>query len=275
MDRLHVYEGFSMAVSPCETGMYLTVDLTHRVCSKQTVREFMNEIEKDMRADAKRYNELKGREEATEDMIRKKVMEKQKNLLTKNYILAPYINKIWRIDDIDYGLNMNSTFKKRDGKEITYRDYYLNTYREKLQVVKDVRWGLLINEKKEKNKYDKDGNPIIKTTVLIPDFCYITGVTDEIKADSRQMQALADHMRKTPSQRMSTLNKIMKQIDMKEESKKIKKELENNFVLSLDPTKVTSRILEPFNIIFKDKKHIPKGEKKFFIGKQRCGIFGQ
>lgn len=51
-------------------------------------------------------------------------------------VLTNYNNKTYRVDDVDFNSTPKSTFKKADGTEISYIEYYKNRYNIKIHVCK-------------------------------------------------------------------------------------------------------------------------------------------
>lgn len=43
-------------------------------------------------------------------------------------MLTGYNNETYRIDDVDENSNINSTFEKKDGSRMSYKEYYEQVY---------------------------------------------------------------------------------------------------------------------------------------------------
>ena len=143
--------------------------------------------------------------------------------------MSRYNNKTYRVDDIDWEKNPQSTFSTRSG-EVSFVQYYENAYNKKIA---DMEQPLLVSMPKKRvswcqcvclsvccacatlgsillfictqdQRRGMDG-PIL----LIPELCHMTGLTDEMRSDFRVMKDLAVHTRVGPSQRVDTLNRFM------------------------------------------------------------------
>ena len=49
--------------------------------------------------------------------------------------------------------------------------------------------------------------------LLVPELCYVTGISDEMRSDFRVMKDLANHTQLAPSQRRKTLQNLIDQIN--------------------------------------------------------------
>ena len=61
--------------------------------------------------------------------------------------LFRYNNKTYRVDDINWDMNPSSTFKKFDGTEISFVEYYATNYEKKIN---DLQQPLLISRPKKR-----------------------------------------------------------------------------------------------------------------------------
>lgn len=92
------------------------------------------------------------------------------------------------MNDILWDHNPNETFKTHDGSEISFVEYYKNNY------------GLTIQDKKQPlllhlQKARKSKSPEVEERhiCLIPEFCNLTGLTDEMRTDFRVSTDLLLH----------------------------------------------------------------------------------
>lgn len=71
-----------------------------------------------------------------------------------------------------------STFETRDGKSVSFIDYYKNHHNIKIG---DVRQPMLVNrDSKLVPGFTEKQDHLV---VLVPELCYMTGLTDEMRAD--------------------------------------------------------------------------------------------
>lgn len=92
-------------------------------------------------------------------------------------VLTKYNNKTYRITDVNFQLNPLSTFERREGP-ISYIEYY-RTVRN--VIIKNQTQPLLVSKPTERNMRAGD-NQIIN---LVPELCYATGYTDDMRKNFR------------------------------------------------------------------------------------------
>ncbi|XP_078078916.1 piwi-like protein 4 [Mustelus asterias] len=173
--RLILWPGFSASILRYETKILLSVDVSHKVLRSETVLDFMTEL----------YNR-------TGDKSFIDICMKE---LVGFIVLTRYNNKTYRIDDIDWSVKPTNVFKKADGTEITYVDYYSQQYDASIT---DLNQPMLVSQLKSKN-YAKDVAPRIAH--LIPEFCFLTGLSNQARSDFRIMKDLASETQLTPQKR--------------------------------------------------------------------------
>lgn len=88
-----------------------------------------------------------------------------------------YNNKTYRIDDIAWDQSPTNTFQTKNG-EISYVQYYKSQYSID---IKDLKQPLLIS--REKKRVPGQTEKVEFTFSIIPEICYLTGLTDEQRAD--------------------------------------------------------------------------------------------
>ena len=89
-------------------------------------------------------------------------------------------------------------------------EYFLQVYERQ---VKDDQQPLLISQPKEKDRKRGMSGPIL----LLPEFCVITGLSDEIRANFSVMKDLAQHTRISPAARASNLTSFMQDLNKNKE----------------------------------------------------------
>ncbi|KAB5567837.1 hypothetical protein PHYPO_G00237430 [Pangasianodon hypophthalmus] len=117
-------------------------------------------------------------------------------------VLTKYNNKTYRIDDIAWDHTPNNTFKKGD-TDISFKEYYKKQYG--LQIT-DGNQVLLVSHVR---RMGPSGAPPPGPALLIPEFCYLTGLTDKMRNDFNIMKDLSTHTRLTPEQRENRLNRFI------------------------------------------------------------------
>lgn len=101
-------------------------------------------------------------------------------------------------------MNPNSTFKQRDGTEISYVKYYKDKYGVE---IKNLDQPLL---KHKKNKRSPE-------IVLIPELSKMTGMTDDMRTNFKLMKDLARYTNKSAPERLKQCNKLFQMMKNTEE----------------------------------------------------------
>ncbi|CAH2225451.1 piwi 4 [Pelobates cultripes] len=131
-----------------ENQVVMSADVSHKVLRNETVLDLMNGLFS--RVPHERFT----------DACEKEVLGQ--------VVLTRYNNKTYRVDDFDWSTNPTHTFKKKDGSEISYVDYYKQQYNLSLT---DLHQPMLVSTLKMK-KTDTSDTP--RAVHLLPEFCYLT-----------------------------------------------------------------------------------------------------
>ena len=81
--------------------------------------------------------------------------------------LTTYNNRTYRIDDIDWEANLNTTFEK-NGEKVRFADYYQSKYQIR---IRDPRQPLLVSKMSQRQRRAGE-NEIV---YLVPELCRATG----------------------------------------------------------------------------------------------------
>ncbi|XP_075705350.1 piwi-like protein 1 [Rhinoderma darwinii] len=221
--RLSIWPGFSTSILQFETSIMLSIDVSHKVLRNETVHDVMTNI----------YNSCgpqKFRDVCTKELV-------------GQIVLTKYNNKTYRIDEISWNMTPLSTFKKSDGSEISFVDYYKNQYNEE---VKDLSQPLISNiPRGPKPPIDKG------VIVLVPEFCNLTGLTDRMRSDFNVMKDLAVHTRLPPDQRERQVGKFLNYIHKDDAVQKELRDWGLNFDTRL--LQFTGRVAPPEKILLSGK----------------------
>ncbi|XP_068143440.1 protein argonaute-3 [Drosophila tropicalis] len=194
LGKLEVWPGYVIAVEEYEGGLMLCCDVSHRLLCQRTVLDMLIEI----------YQHNKNL-----------YQEVAKKSLIGSIVITRYNNRTYRIDDISFDQNPLSTFDTRNGS-ISYLEYYQKHH---YINIKDNKQPLLLSVKKTR------GNDSLQTDdirfCLIPELCYLTGLSDEIRADQKLMRDIVTFTRVSPNQRMLALNKFYENVSESEDARKI------------------------------------------------------
>lgn len=174
--RLELWPGYKTSIRQHEKDILMCVEVTHKVLRMKTANDVLAEC---YRANSSYY-----KEDFMKEMI-------------GCIVITKYNNKTYRIDDIDWNSNPSHKFSFR-GEEITYAEYMERKYQ---ITIRDMKQPLLVSKAKARDV--RAG--MCEIINLIPEVCYLTGLTDNMRADFRLMQALAQYTRVSPSTRVQKL----------------------------------------------------------------------
>ncbi|XP_048454354.1 piwi-like protein 4 [Rhincodon typus] len=217
--RLILWPGFSTSVLRYETQILLSVDISHKVLRNETVLDFMIEL----------YNRV-GDQHFSDTCMKE---------LVGFVVLTRYNNKTYRIDDIDWSVKPTNKFKKADGTEITYVDYYSQQYNASIT---DLKQPMLVSQLKSKNRF-KDMAP--RLAHLVPEFCFLTGLSSQARSDFQIMKDLAAETQLSPQKRQKRLHEL---IDNIQRNKVTRTELEGWGLRLDEQISLVGRVLPPEKI---------------------------
>ncbi|XP_073404629.1 piwi-like protein 1 [Dendrobates tinctorius] len=221
--RLSIWPGFSTSILQYESSIMLSIDVSHKVLRNETVHDIMSSLYSS--CGPQRFQDACCKE------------------LIGQIVLTKYNNKTYRIDEIAWHMTPESTFKKADGSEISFVDYYKNQYNEQ---VKDLSQPLVVNIPRRPKPGATDG-----AIILVPELCNLTGLTDRMRNDFNVMKDLAVHTRLPPEQRERQVGKFLKYIHKDESVQKELRDWGLNFDTEL--LQFEGRIAPPERILQKDK----------------------
>uniref|UniRef100_A0A9J7Z2J2 Piwi-like RNA-mediated gene silencing 1 n=1 Tax=Cyprinus carpio carpio TaxID=630221 RepID=A0A9J7Z2J2_CYPCA len=184
--RLTIWPGFVTTILQYESSIMLCTDVSHKVLRSETVLDFMYSLRQ-------QCGDQRFPEACTKELV---------GLI----ILTKYNNKTYRIDDIAWDHTPNNTFKKGD-TEISFKNYFKTQYG--LDIT-DGNQVLLVSHVK---RLGPSGRPPPGPAMLVPEFCYLTGLTDKMRADFNIMKDLASHTRLSPEQRETRINRLISNIN--------------------------------------------------------------
>uniref|UniRef100_A0A3P8SKU5 Piwi-like RNA-mediated gene silencing 1 n=1 Tax=Amphiprion percula TaxID=161767 RepID=A0A3P8SKU5_AMPPE len=180
--KLTIWPGFTTTILQYESAIMMCIDVSHRVLRSETVLDFMASLRQ--QCGNQRFTEICAKE------------------LIGLIILTKYNNKTYRIDDIAWNHTPNNTFKRGE-TDISFKNYFKTQYG--LDIT-DGNQVLLISHVK---KMGPSGGPPPGPAMLIPELCYLTGLTDKMRADYRIMKDLSTHTRLTPDKREERLSRFV------------------------------------------------------------------
>ncbi|OMJ90456.1 hypothetical protein SteCoe_7154 [Stentor coeruleus] len=211
--KMVIWPGYANSVGYYEEGCLLNVDISHRCLRTITVYDQIVDIKRRNPSDCKQ-------------MISK--------LLVGSTVLTLYNKKCYKVDEIDWDMSPSSSFEK-EGISTDFKKYYT------------TRWGREI-------KYEDQ--PLLKCKLknlicyLLPEFCVMTGLTDEIRSDFNVMKDLAQATKKEPKARLNESAGLIKTLQT---FPKTRDEIKDwQLEISSDPISLTARVISAGNIIMGD-----------------------
>ncbi|XP_066589272.1 piwi-like protein Ago3 [Prorops nasuta] len=222
--NMEIWPGYVTAVNEHEGGLKLCLEAKHRVLHTNTVYTVMREI-------------TNKKPHMYKDAI--------VNQITGTSVITRYNNRTYRIDDIAWDKNPMTTFERK--KEIiTLVDYYKQQFNIRIQ---DIKQPLLVHRSKIRLSNGESQENII---LLVPELCYVTGLTDAIRSDFRIMRDLSAVVNISPNDRHKVIKKFIREVNKDELAKNILDEW--GLKMEEDTVAFSGRIL--------DKEHIILGNNK-------------
>ncbi|KAI0982206.1 hypothetical protein GJ496_002423 [Pomphorhynchus laevis] len=214
--RLEVWPGFVTSIDyrdnpkiPGNKEMILTMDVSNRVLRTVTCLDMLCELM-----------------DVCEDRSQSK--DRMRDQFTKSIVgsvvLTRYNNRTYRIDGIEWSKNIDDVFSMTDGTELSFRQYYEKFHNLKctdnsqpllISRIRRIVRSSKFNPTKYTGKSD-DGRSVL----LIPEFCYLTGLTDALRADFRAMKDLSAIVHLSPSRRLEKLKTFVDNIRSSEAASK-------------------------------------------------------
>ncbi|XP_036885668.1 piwi-like protein 4 [Sturnira hondurensis] len=189
--KLSLWPGFAISVSQFESQLLFSADVSYKILRNETVLEFMTGL--CYQTGMSGFTHM---------------CEKQ---LLGLIVLTRYNNKTYRIDDIDWSVKPTDFFQKRDGTETTYVDYYRQQYD---IVLSDLHQPMLVSLLKSKRN-----NTEARIVHLVPELCFLTGLTSQASSDFQLMKAVAEETRLSPVGRQQRLARLADDIQRNKDAR--------------------------------------------------------
>ncbi|XP_071068407.1 piwi-like protein 4 isoform X2 [Dasypus novemcinctus] len=239
--KLSLWPGFAVSVSQFESRLQLSADVSYKVLRSETALELMAGLH---RAAGPRFPQ------ACEQQLLGRV------------VLTRYNNKTYRVDDIDWSVKPTHSFRMRDGTELTYVDYYRQHYDITLS---DLNQPVLVSLLKSRRGDDTEP----RVAHLLPELCFLTGLTDQAASDFQLMKALAQKTRLPPSDRQQRLARLADDI---QRNKNARFELETWGLRFGCQTSLTGRVVPSEKILTQDHVCQPASAADWSKDMRNCKI---
>ncbi|XP_037536653.1 piwi-like protein 2 [Nematolebias whitei] len=193
--RLQVWPGYSTAIKHTDGGLYVSVDVAHKVLRNDSVLDVMNTL----------YQQSKEnfQDECTKELV-------------GNIVITRYNNRTYRIDAIEWNKSPKDTVTLMNGTETTFLDYYSKNYG---ITIREMNQPLLKHLPKERSK-PGGKQTITGEILLVPELSYMTGIPDKMRKDFRAMKDLTMHINVSSEQHTSSIRQLLKNISGSPESLK-------------------------------------------------------
>ncbi|XP_019949653.2 piwi-like protein 2 [Paralichthys olivaceus] len=193
--RLQVWPGYSTCIKRTDGGLYLCVDVTHKVLRNDSVLDVMNVLYQQSRENFQ--------DECTKELI-------------GSIVITRYNNRTYRIDGIEWNKSPRDTFTLMDGTKTTFVEYYSKNYG---ITIKEMDQPLLMHRPKERSK--PGGKQIITGEILlVPELSFMTGIPEKMRKDFRAMKDLTMHINVSSEQHTHSIKQLLKNISTNPESVK-------------------------------------------------------
>lgn len=190
--RLQVWPGYSTSIKHTDGGLYLIVDVSHKVLRNDSVLDIMNVI----------YQESR---ESFQDQCTKEFVGA--------IVITRYNNRTYRIDDIEWSKSPKDTFTLADGSVTTFVEYYRKNYG---ITIKELDQPLLVHRPKERSK--PGGKVITGEILLLPELSFMTGIPEKMRKDFRAMKDLTMHINVGAEQHTQSLKQLLQNINTNDEA---------------------------------------------------------
>nr|AID66627.1 Piwil2 [Monopterus albus] len=214
--RLQIWPGYSTGIQCTDGGLYLCVDVSHKVLRNDSVMDVMNVL----------YQQSKQnfRDECSKELV-------------GSIIITRYNNRTYRIDGIEWEKSPKDTFTLMGGTTTTFVEYYSKNYGITL---KEMDQPLLMHRPKERSK--PGGKQLITGEIfLVPELCFMTGIPEKMRKDFRIMKDLTMHIKVSSEQHTQSIKQLLKNISANPQS--VKELSQWGLVINLEILMLKGRIL--------------------------------
>ncbi|XP_033618288.1 piwi-like protein 3 isoform X2 [Fukomys damarensis] len=223
-NSLEAWRGYVTSVLPYEHSLTLCSDVCHKLLRLETAYDIITKAEKSLKS-------KRSREEISKKLVG----------LT---VFTRYNNRTYKVVAINWDQSPRNTFKKSDGREITFVDYYMQQYN---QIITDLNQPLLVSQGRwRRGQRNVPQEPVL----LVPQLCYPTGLSDEMRQNSKYMSELTGFMQLNPKQRKVDLGNFVGDIN---KSQRAQNELQRwNLSFDTELLSISGRILKNVKIFQRD-----------------------
>ena len=162
--NVEIWPGFEFSIKKHSHGILLALNVKYKMVRTDSALSILNYIKA---------------------MNHRSIHSEIKNRLIGHVVETRYNNKTYKIDDVLLGIQPKDVVQLQSGR-ISYADYYKRNHE---IVIKDLNQPMLLSVVKTKDS--GTGERTEKQVHLIPEVCYMTGLTDELRSNLKFMPDLA------------------------------------------------------------------------------------
>ena len=226
--RLEVWQGILTAINNHDGGNILMVcDTIHKVVRSDTVLEILQEL---INRDRSGFQDAARRQ------------------LGGSIVMTSYNNKTYRVDDIAFDKNPLHTFERKNGPEISIKQYYQDQYNIK---IRDERQPLLIALPSARQQRAQQGEES-RQILLVPELCSMTGLTESLRNDNDVKKQMTSMTQADPNQRIQNLDQFIQSLNSNPEVQREMRQWGISF--ERNPIEIPARKLDIEEILFKEEQ---------------------
>ncbi|XP_014260031.1 piwi-like protein Siwi [Cimex lectularius] len=216
--KFEIWPGILTSIRQHEQSVLLNVDISHKIMRHETAFDLLKECKQ-------KYD---------------RVEENFRQSILGTTVITLYNNKTYRVDDIEWSMTPNSTFKKQN-QDVSFVSYYRDRYN--LHIQYPDQQPLLVSRPKARDIRGGRTDNIL----LVPELCNLTGLTDSMRTNFNLMKTLADHTRIRPAQRVDKYQSFLSRLTT---SQAARNELETwHLKFSNKMVEFTGRVLENESVV--------------------------
>ena len=217
INGIEVWGGFNPTVNLTSMGILLNISMIHKVLRPDTAFANLVKIQNNQSKDGDLQTEIR-------------------SIFKNNVVLTRYNNdKTYIIDDVDFTKTPKDTFETKTGP-VSYMDYYKTKYNRSISNSNQPLFSCK----------DKKTGQII---YLIPELCYMTGLTDEMRSDFNLMKKMAELTSGNPGEKVRECTNLIKSFL---ENPKCQTDCEEwGMSINYEPIKINGKKLPAGNFLLK------------------------
>ena len=221
---LSIWPGYAMTITKYENELLLNMDIIHRVMRTDSAYDLMKRV----------HQEAKANNQDPKVAVMREI--------TGQVVLTKYNNKTHTIDDILWPPdNTPKTTFDRRGEKISIADYMRVQYDIH---IKDLNQPLLVTRPRKMNRRLKEEEG--RVDKLVPELCYLTGMTDAQRSDFKLMKEFGEITRLNPQNRMRRYQDFGRRVSSCVKATEL---LSNwNLKLAAAPLRILGRQIDPIEL---------------------------